>query len=184
MIIWVINTFLVQLFCVLCLCAVLCLTAQSCLILFSPQAPLAMGILHTRILEWVAMLSSNPGIEPRCLALQVDSLPGSPKRTMVVLIALVSTYITLVVQGFKTMWTFVFSNLFTGGTVHSAESYGNTVVGVSVAVLGVWQTTQKGNQSTQPGAQGCFRTHPEPHFHTLCFFLLCKFWEGLLGKWC
>ena len=53
------------------------------------QAPLSMGILQARILEWVAMPSSrglpNPGIEPRSSALQVDSLlsepPGKPKNT-------------------------------------------------------------------------------------------------------
>ena len=62
-----------------------------------------MGILQIRILEWVAMLSSNPGIEPRSLALQADSLPGSPKRTTIVLIALVSTYVILVAHCFKAM---------------------------------------------------------------------------------
>ena len=39
------------------------------------------GILQARILEWVAMPSSrslpDPGIEPRSLALQADSLPLS-----------------------------------------------------------------------------------------------------------
>ena len=45
------------------------------------QAPLSMGILQARILEWVAISSSgdlpNPGIEPASLmspALQADSL--------------------------------------------------------------------------------------------------------------
>ena len=45
------------------------------------QAPLSMGILQTRILEWVAMPSEgfpNPGIEPRSPALKVDSLPSEP----------------------------------------------------------------------------------------------------------
>ena len=41
------------------------------------QAPLSMGILQARILEWVAMPtlrgSSNPGIEPRSLAMKADS---------------------------------------------------------------------------------------------------------------
>ena len=54
------------------------------------QAPLSMGILQVRILEWVAMSSSpgdlpNPGIEPRSPALLVDSIPseppGKPKNT-------------------------------------------------------------------------------------------------------
>ena len=50
------------------------------------QAPLSMGILQARIVEWVAMPSSgdlpDPGIKPRSPALQEDSLPlshqGSP----------------------------------------------------------------------------------------------------------
>ena len=41
------------------------------------QAPLFMGILQARILEWVAISSSeglpDPGIEPRSPALQADS---------------------------------------------------------------------------------------------------------------
>ena len=49
------------------------------------QAPLSMGILQTKILEWVAMSFShgipgdlpNPGIKPKS-ALQVDSLPSEP----------------------------------------------------------------------------------------------------------
>ena len=46
------------------------------------QAPLSMGILQARILEWVAMPSSralpNPGIEPRSPTLLADSLPVEP----------------------------------------------------------------------------------------------------------
>ena len=53
------------------------------------QAPLSTGILHARILEWVAIFfsraSAQPGIEPRSPALQVDSLlsepPGKPHKT-------------------------------------------------------------------------------------------------------
>ena len=53
------------------------------------QAPLSMGILQARILEWVAMSPPgdlpNPGIELKSLALQADSLlsepPGKPKNT-------------------------------------------------------------------------------------------------------
>ena len=53
------------------------------------QAPLSMGILQARILEWVVLPSSsrspNPGTELRSTALQVDSLPseppGNPKNT-------------------------------------------------------------------------------------------------------
>ena len=46
------------------------------------QAPLSMGILLTRILEWVAVPSSgdlpDPGIEPMSPTLQADSLLLSP----------------------------------------------------------------------------------------------------------
>ena len=48
------------------------------------QAPLFMGILQARILEWVAMPSSrvlpDPGIKPRSPALQVDALPSEPPK--------------------------------------------------------------------------------------------------------
>jgi len=68
---------------------VLCLAAQSCLTLCNPmdysQAPLSMGILQARILEWVAISFTrdlpNPGIEPRSSALQMDSLPSEPQRS-------------------------------------------------------------------------------------------------------
>ena len=44
------------------------------------QAPLSMGILQARTLEWVAIPSSrgssHPGIEPRSPAVQPDSLPS------------------------------------------------------------------------------------------------------------
>ena len=39
------------------------------------------GLLQARILEWVAISPRDlpdPGIEPRFLALQVDSLPSEP----------------------------------------------------------------------------------------------------------
>ena len=74
-----------------------CMCAQllSCVLLFvtpwtaACQAPLSMGILQARILEWAAMPSCkdfpNSGIEPRSPTLQVDSLPseppGKPKNT-------------------------------------------------------------------------------------------------------
>ena len=53
------------------------------------QAPLSMGILQARTLEWVAMPSSrdlpNSGIEPRSPALQEDLIlsepSGKPKNT-------------------------------------------------------------------------------------------------------
>ena len=74
--------------------AVLCLAAQSCPTLCesmdcSPPGSSAHKSLQERILEWVAMPSSRgssqPGIEPRSPALQVNSLPaeppGKPKNT-------------------------------------------------------------------------------------------------------
>ena len=49
------------------------------------QAPLSMGILQARILEWVAMPPPgdlpNPGIEPASPALQADSLHSEPPKT-------------------------------------------------------------------------------------------------------
>ena len=56
-----------------CVCvyiyAVLCLVAQSYLFVtlwtVARQAPLSMGILQARILEWVAMLSSRGSSQPR-----------------------------------------------------------------------------------------------------------------------
>ena len=70
------------------------LVTQSCPTLCDPTycvphwAPLFMGILQARILEWIVMLSSressrdwtwgSPGIEPSPPALQADSLPSEP----------------------------------------------------------------------------------------------------------
>ena len=60
------------------------LVAKSCPTLVTPwtvacQAPLSMGILQVRILEWVAISFSRElpdlGIEPNSPALQADSLP-------------------------------------------------------------------------------------------------------------
>ena len=74
-----------------CVCArvraLLCLGAQLWLTLcdsrtIASQAPLSMGILQARILEWVSMPysrgSSHPGFEPRSPTLQADSLPSGP----------------------------------------------------------------------------------------------------------
>ena len=55
------------------------------------QVSLSMGILQARILEWVPCPPPgdfpNPGIEPRSLTLQADSLPfelsGKPMNTRV-----------------------------------------------------------------------------------------------------
>ena len=44
----------------------------------APQAPLSMGILQARILEWVATPSSRGSSQPRSPASQVDSLPSEP----------------------------------------------------------------------------------------------------------
>ena len=54
------------------------------------QAPLSMGVLQTRVLEWVACPPPgnlpNPGIEPASPALQADSLllshQGSPSTNI------------------------------------------------------------------------------------------------------
>ena len=50
-------------------CAVLCLVVQSCLTLplcgLAWQAPLSMGVLQARILEWVAMPSSRGSSQAR-----------------------------------------------------------------------------------------------------------------------
>ena len=46
------------------------------------QAPLSMGVLQTRVLEWVPCPPvgdlPKPGIKPRSPTLQVDSLPPEP----------------------------------------------------------------------------------------------------------
>ena len=51
-----------------------------CVPLCNPMDYTVHGLLQARILEWVAFPfsrgSSNPGIEPRCPSLQVDSLPA------------------------------------------------------------------------------------------------------------
>ena len=61
--------------------------SQMCLTLCdpmdcSPPGSFFHGILQARILEWVANPfsrgSSHPGIEPRCPAVQADSLPSEP----------------------------------------------------------------------------------------------------------
>ena len=83
-----------------CNCAVLSRSVVSDSL--PPQAPLSLGILQARILEWVAMPSSgglpnpeiqprsppgalpNPEIQSRSPTMQVDSLPSEPpgKPTM------------------------------------------------------------------------------------------------------
>ena len=66
----------------------LCWVSQSCELFVTSwtvacQAPLSMGILQTRILEWVAMPFSRGSSQPRSPSLQADSLssepPGKPK---------------------------------------------------------------------------------------------------------
>ena len=62
--------------------------AQLCPTLCDPrtiarQAPLSMGILQARVLQWIAFPSPgdppNPGIKPRSPALLADSLPAEPR---------------------------------------------------------------------------------------------------------
>ena len=48
---------------------------QLCPTLCNPMDYTVYGILQARILEWVAVPSPNPGIEPGSPALQADSLP-------------------------------------------------------------------------------------------------------------
>ena len=59
------------------LCPTLC-DPMDC----GPPAPLSMGILQARKLEWVAFSSPgelpNPGVEPRSSSLQADSLLSEP----------------------------------------------------------------------------------------------------------
>ena len=56
--------------------------APSCPTLCNPMHYIVHGILHARILEWVAFLfsrgSSQPRDEPRSPALRADSLPAEP----------------------------------------------------------------------------------------------------------
>ena len=53
--------------------------AQTCPTLSDPMNYTVHGFLQARILEWIAVSVSrdrpNPGIEPRSLALQANSLP-------------------------------------------------------------------------------------------------------------
>ena len=69
--------------------AVLVLLAQSCLTLCDPMdyslpRSSVHEIVQARLLEWVTSPSPrdlpDPGIEPRSLALQVDSLPSEPRE--------------------------------------------------------------------------------------------------------
>ena len=79
--------------CKIHLYAVLCLVARLCLTLCDPmdcslQAPLSMGILQARILEWVAMpslplKSSHPCDRTHisCIVGRPSELPGKSKNT-------------------------------------------------------------------------------------------------------
>ena len=69
------------------MCAVLCLVAQSCLTLVTPwtvprQAPLSMGFSRQESWRGLPFPSPgdfpNPGIEPRCPALEADALTSEP----------------------------------------------------------------------------------------------------------
>ena len=68
-----------------CVCVCVCVLVSHVQLFVTPwtvarQAPLSMGIIQARILEWVAVPSSrglpNPVMEPRSPALQEDSLPA------------------------------------------------------------------------------------------------------------
>ena len=71
-----------------CITLVLCAVLSRVCLFVTPwtvacQAPLSMGILQARILEWVAWPPPgdlpNPGIKLRSPALQVDSLLSEPQ---------------------------------------------------------------------------------------------------------
>ena len=53
--------------------------AQSCLTLCDPMDCTVHGILHARILEWIAFPFSRGSSQPRSPALQVDSWPAEPQ---------------------------------------------------------------------------------------------------------
>ena len=82
----------------------LCLVTESCPTLCNPmdctcQAPLSMGFLQERILEWVAMPSrgsSQPRIKSTSPAMQADSLPSEPpgNRLVVQLLSHVRLFVT------------------------------------------------------------------------------------------
>ena len=69
------------------MCVCVCSVAQSCLMLCHPMeyslpGSSVHGILQARMLEWIAVPFPgdlpDPGIKPRCLVFQVDSLPSEP----------------------------------------------------------------------------------------------------------
>ena len=62
--------------CVVLSCSVMSDSATSWTV--AHQAPLFVGILQAKILEWVAMPSSRGSSQPRDPALQADSLPSEP----------------------------------------------------------------------------------------------------------
>ena len=72
-----------------CVCVCVCLTTQSCPthcepMDCSPPGSSVHGIFQAKLLEWVAIPVSqdlpNPGFEPRCPTVQVDSLPSETPR--------------------------------------------------------------------------------------------------------
>ena len=68
--------------CISCACLAACVQHFATLWTASFQAPLSIGILQARMLEWVAMPSSRgspqPRVEPRSPTVQEDSLPSQP----------------------------------------------------------------------------------------------------------
>ena len=62
-----------------------CVRLLASLWIVAHQAPLSIGILQARILEWVAMPASKASSQPKdqTQVLQADSLPRKPKNTRV-----------------------------------------------------------------------------------------------------
>ena len=95
-------------------CAVLCLFAQSCRTLCnpmdcSPPGSSVHGILQERILECVPPNPRdlpNPGIEPRSLALQADSLPAELPGKPQSCIGNFNFFFTTTNQFFYHLWNF------------------------------------------------------------------------------
>ena len=79
------------------------------------------GILHARILEWVAILfsrgSPNPGIEPRSSALQADSLLSKPPGKSISLVSKLYTVKYYFVN--REMYTVLWGTNCTGVYIHS-----------------------------------------------------------------
>ena len=76
---------------------------QSCLILWDPMDYTVQGILHSKILEWVAIPFSSGSFQHRSPTLRVDSLPAEPpgKPTYIeglYVLAIVICIVTIITQ--------------------------------------------------------------------------------------